>query len=78
MCWQTAGMFIRISKVEEDLDAHRLLVTKDRPERDMFFYNWAYSAHPEMAMTPAGTVGLGILRLLRATSRTSSGVDLAS
>jgi hypothetical protein len=53
------------------------LLVKDRPKWELFSYDWKCAARPGMVVTPTGTVSLGNLQLLRATSRTSSGVDSA-
>ena len=57
-----------------DRDAFRLLVQGKRPWMQ-FFERWHSSLHPGAVPSPVGSLGLGLLRLLRLTSTAGFCVD---
>ena len=59
----------------QDRDAYRLLV-QGREDWETFFFHWRHGAAvAALAMPHPGCFHLGLLRLLRATSTRSGGVD---
>ena len=67
--------FAGISSRAQDRDAYRFLV-KGRNDWEAFFFHWRAGVSVEALAVPhSGCFHLGLLRLLRATSARSGGVD---